>query len=628
LVVYLLLLLAAGLGAFTYLIFGNACDRLDSVSTRIRQTLRASADHEHQRQNERFQATQRAVRANFDEALLSKAQTLANQAQAHQFTRQLRNAMPIMVAGLLGARTQGPSAQVLLPLWLVEGNPDSKALMWHVIRCNHLDEVKVHDTFREDQADEFYQVATDGGRVLQRSPTLGNDYLPLTAAAALELKVFGHRFDDAPLSDGKKVRVVTLKWAVRMPLPVPGPGNRNGRRIPGSSNWRAPEREDAERGRLPTFVLQYATPTTESDELLANLAGGLDQMRQEIEAELDANLRTEAEQARIAQAALQAKLLLVALSVFGIAALGAVWLIHRGLKPIGRITEAVSQVSEKDFQLNLRPEATPQELTAIVDKLHDTLASLKGAFDREKQAAADISHELRTPIASLLATIQVCLRKPRPAEEYRQVLQTCADIGRQLRDLVERLLILARLDAGSDLVSAELVDVADLAGQCVGLVRPLAETKGLTVGLEEAPGPPVFVETDGGKLRDVLVNLLHNALQYNRPEGRVTVRVERDGGEAVLTVTDTGVGIAPEALPHLFERFYRADPSRQADTIHAGLGLAIVKGYLDLMGGTIQVASVPGQGSAFEVRLPRAAAGPEADEKTAAAASGGGQTWQ
>jgi heavy metal sensor kinase len=326
-------------------------------------------------------------------------------------------------------------------------------------------------------------------------------------------------------------------------------------------------------------------------------------------AKMHETMQEQEQSSRAALASVRNKLLIIGLVAFGFTALGGVWLVRRGLRPIHRIAEAVSQVSEKDFQLRLALDKTPAELTTIVDKLHQTLLSLKNAFEREKQAAADISHELRTPIASLLATIQVCLRKPRQAEEYRNTLQTCADIGHQLRGLVELLLALARLDAGADRLNIEPVDVPELAEQCVEQIRPLAETQELSLRFER--NGPLCVETDAGKLREVLLNLLHNAMQYNRPQGSVEVSVSSDDGHARLVVRDTGVGIPAKALPHLFERFYRVDASRHSETIHAGLGLSIVKGYLDLMGAAITVESVEGQGSTFSVLLPLAKDSPD-----------------
>jgi signal transduction histidine kinase len=167
---------------------------------------------------------------------------------------------------------------------------------------------------------------------------------------------------------------------------------------------------------------------------------------------------------------------------------------------------------------------------------------------------------------------------------------------------VERLLALARLDAGVDRLRPREVDAAQLAEQCAAMVRPLAEAQGLELSVQ-AEGPACLV-TDPDKLREIVTNLLHNAIQYNRPQGRVALAVQRNNGDLNLEVRDTGIGITPEAREHIFERFYRADPSRQSDGLHAGLGLAIVKGYVDLMGGSISVESTANEGTTFRVRLP------------------------
>jgi signal transduction histidine kinase len=241
-------------------------------------------------------------------------------------------------------------------------------------------------------------------------------------------------------------------------------------------------------------------------------------------------------------------------------------------------------------------------LVPIRERLEHTLDELRRVFEREKQASADISHELRTPVASLLTTVEVALKKSRTAEEYRKTLEECRAMGRQMRQLVERIMAIARLDAGSDRIKPRAVDVAEVVAESAALVRPLAAERGLELRVH-CPNP-VTLTTDPDKLREVLVNLLHNAVQYNKPHGAVDVAANRDNGWVDLTVQDTGIGIKPEARDHIFERFYRVDASRHADDLHAGLGLSIVKGYVGLLGGTISVESEPGQGSTFRVRLP------------------------
>jgi heavy metal sensor kinase len=318
----------------------------------------------------------------------------------------------------------------------------------------------------------------------------------------------------------------------------------------------------------------------------------------------DRELEELAQRTKASLASLRRDLLLTVLATFAAVVLGVYFLVRLGLLPLQRLGDAVSRVSEKDFRLRINDERLPTELAPIVDRLKHTLEQLRLAFEREKQAAADISHELRTPVAALLTTIEVTLKKPRKPEEYREVLLECRESGQQISQLVERLLTLARIDAGVDRLRAEKVDVASLAEQCAALVRPLAEARGLTLRLHTEG--EAILEADPGKLREVLNNLLHNAIEYNRPDGSIDVTVVRCNGTLRVEVRDTGIGIAPEARARIFERFYRADPSRHAEGLHAGLGLAIVKGYVDLMGGSVAVESAVGQGSTFRVELPAA----------------------
>jgi heavy metal sensor kinase len=340
------------------------------------------------------------------------------------------------------------------------------------------------------------------------------------------------------------------------------------------------------------LVIQFATPTAQLDQALGDIHSALDEDLADLERSSDKTL-----------ADLKNRLWAIGLAAFVATALGGSWLVWWGLLPLHRLSDAVSRISARDFRLPLdKNKRLPTELRPIVERLTETLGLLQRTFAREKQAAADISHELRTPLSALLTTLDVALRKPRSAQEYRELLTECRESGQQMNQLVERLLTLARLDAGVDHLRPQELDAAGLAEQCLNLVRPLAEARGLT--LRGHHDKPAFVTADPNKLREVVTNLLHNAIQYNRPEGSIDLTIGRQNGHLEIEVTDTGIGIGPEARDHLFERFYRADPSRHADELHAGLGLAIVKGYVDLMGGHIEIDSVEGQGSTFRVELP------------------------
>ena len=242
------------------------------------------------------------------------------------------------------------------------------------------------------------------------------------------------------------------------------------------------------------------------------------------------------------------------------------------------------------------------ELAPIHARLTQTLDQLRRAFSREKQSVADISHELRTPIAALMATIDVALRKPRTPEQYRSTLEECRLISKQLSQLVERIMTLASLDAGNDHTAFSRTDATDLACGCAAVIRPLAAANGITMDLRV--DDPIDLDTDAGKLREVLMNLLHNAVEYNQPNGTIELTARRENGSAIFEVRDTGIGMTEEVREKIFERFYRADSSRHSTGVHAGLGLAIVKEYVARLNGAIAVESRPGAGSTFRVTLP------------------------
>jgi heavy metal sensor kinase len=337
--------------------------------------------------------------------------------------------------------------------------------------------------------------------------------------------------------------------------------------------------------------------------------GQLDKSLDVLLADRDEELNNLKEQTALALSGLRNRLLTISSLTIAATFLGAWVLVWLGLLPLKRMSEAVSKVSTRDFRLPIAEASLPMELRPIAERLAATLDQLKRAFAREKQSTADISHELRTPLAALVATTDLALRKQRTPEQYREFLQECRSSASQMNQIVERLLTLARLDAGVDRLRPQTFDAAELAEQCAAVVRPLAEAQGLRLmvsanGADQKGDCPTRLTTDPDKLREILNNLLHNAIQYNRPAGQIDVMVARDNGHVRLEVRDTGIGIAAEAREHIFERFYRADPSRTSDGMNAGLGLAIVKEYVELMGGRIAVDSAPGQGSTFRIELP------------------------
>jgi len=342
---------------------------------------------------------------------------------------------------------------------------------------------------------------------------------------------------------------------------------------------------------LPRLYIQCARPQAQIDAAMARFAV-------ERDAELE-NLTAEIGDARHS---LRFDITTIGFVAMLAVLIGGPLLVGRGLRPVGKLSDAVSRVSEKDFKLPHDGSNLSIELVPIHARLTQTLDLLQRAFAREKQAVADISHELRTPIAALMATIDVALRKQRTPEQYRTALEECRMISKQLGQLVERIMTLASLDAGNDRTQISRVEATDLAAGCAAVIRPLAAANGITVDLHT--DSLIEIDTDAAKLREVLMNLLHNAVEYNRPDGVIELSVYQDGPSAIFEVRDTGIGIPPEMKERIFERFYRADPSRHSTGIHAGLGLAIVKEYVARLHGTIAVESTPDVGSVFRVTIP------------------------
>lgn len=282
--------------------------------------------------------------------------------------------------------------------------------------------------------------------------------------------------------------------------------------------------------------------------------------------------------------------------------LGGVWLLAgRALKPVEEISAAATRIAAGNLAERINVADTDNELGQLASTLNSTFARLESAFAQQKQFTGDASHELRTPLSVMISEAQTTLARERTAAEYRETVEACLDTAQQMRQLTESLLELARFDAGQNPLARAPLDLAEATRACVALIHPLANPRGIRLVLNLAPAA---ARGDAELLNRVITNLLTNAIHYNRPKGEVRVTTSSENGAAVLTVADTGPGLAPEDLPHIFERFFRADKSRSRATGRAGLGLAICKAILDAHGGSIEVSSQPHKGAVFTVRLP------------------------
>ena len=244
------------------------------------------------------------------------------------------------------------------------------------------------------------------------------------------------------------------------------------------------------------------------------------------------------------------------------------------------------------------------EVARLARAFNELLDKLESAHGTQQRFLADASHELRTPLTVLRGEIEVALRRERPAEEYREVLESSREEIERLARLTENLLSLARSDAGEALVTRETVDLAALCGRVCESAGAAAEGKRIRLAVD-AP-EPVFVNGDACALERVCLNLVENAIRYSPAGESVMLSAVVEKGEAVLCVSDTGPGIGAEHLPHLFERFYRVDKARSREHGGAGLGLAIVEALVKAHGGSVAVSSAVGHGTTFTIRLPMA----------------------
>ncbi|MFQ3631154.1 sensor histidine kinase [Roseiflexus sp.] len=232
------------------------------------------------------------------------------------------------------------------------------------------------------------------------------------------------------------------------------------------------------------------------------------------------------------------------------------------------------------------------------------LRPAQDAWERQQRFIASASHELRAPLTLIRASAEVALREtPLDATDQRELLSDILTESDQMRRLVDDLLTLTRLDSGQLTMTTTAVDLGDLLRTVQRQTARLGEQRDITVELETANG---IVRADAERLQQIVLIILDNALRYTPAGGRITISTAPIGGMIQITITDTGIGIAPEHLPHIFERFYRADQARERQNGNAGLGLSIAKGLVEAMNGRITVESTVGVGTTVSVALPQA----------------------
>jgi heavy metal sensor kinase len=279
-------------------------------------------------------------------------------------------------------------------------------------------------------------------------------------------------------------------------------------------------------------------------------------------------------------------------------------LVRRALTPVEQITRAAERITQFNLSERLPVANSGDELERLSVALNRMITRLDEAFQNSQRFVADASHDLRTPLTILHGELESFSADARLDPELRDRAGSMLEEVVHLGKIVEQLFTLSRLDAGEAQTEWTRFDLTDLAKTTVEQMNLLAEDKGIAIACDS--NQPVPVNGNHVRLKQVVVNLLDNAIKYTPKNGSIQLRVLAVNGHAVLEVEDNGMGIPPEALPHVFERFYRVDKSRAAGSESAGLGLSIVKSICHAHGAEVEVKSAVGSGSCFRVRLPLA----------------------
>jgi heavy metal sensor kinase len=282
-------------------------------------------------------------------------------------------------------------------------------------------------------------------------------------------------------------------------------------------------------------------------------------------------------------------------------------LARKALAPVDELRRRTREVTADRLNRRLPVANAGDELGRLAQTINDMIARLEHSFAEIRRFTADASHELRTPLTAIRTETEVALARPQSTEEYQRLLGSILEECDRLARLTDQLLTLAREDAGQTPVSREPIEISSLVRSVVEALRPLADAK--DIRLQANGDQAVWVQGDQARLRQVMVAVLDNALKYTPERGAVDIGVQSQKGAALVTLRDSGIGIPPEHLPRVFERFYRVDKSRSREEGGTGLGLSIAQSILTAHGGRIELASSPGQGTVCTITIPRASDG-------------------
>jgi two-component system heavy metal sensor histidine kinase CusS len=279
---------------------------------------------------------------------------------------------------------------------------------------------------------------------------------------------------------------------------------------------------------------------------------------------------------------------------------------RQGIRPVEEMAATARRISSTHLGERILTEGYPFELASLAGTFNEMLDRLEGSFDRISRFSADIAHDLRTPVNNIRGEAEVALARARTIDEYRDALESSLEEAVRLSDLIGNLLFLARAESPLAHLRRERVDVADLLDGVQEYYEASAADGGISL-LTRFGEEPVIAELDKTLMQRAVGNLVSNAVAHTLSGGSVVIAASSESSMVRIEVTDTGIGIPPEALPRVFDRFFRVDPSRSQASGGTGLGLAIVQGIILLHGGKVEIVSQPGKGTRVILSMPASA---------------------
>ncbi len=282
--------------------------------------------------------------------------------------------------------------------------------------------------------------------------------------------------------------------------------------------------------------------------------------------------------------------------------LGGYLIARSGMRPIENIGRIAARIRATTLHERIATERLPAELSGLADIFNDMLDRLEQAFRHISQFSDDVAHELRTPVNNLRGEIEVALGRQRSGEEYRDVLESCLEESARISRVIQTLLFLARSDTSNETLQREKIEIGEELRKVQSYYEAAAAEAGVELCL--SADAAIHAELDRTLFQQAIGNLVSNALAHTPAGGTVRLGAQAEHGTVIVSVDDTGCGIAPEHLPRVFERFYRVDVVRRTSAQHAGLGLAVVKSIVTRHGGHLEIDSDVGRGTQVRLSLP------------------------